>query len=103
MKNKIAAAAWSASITMIVIVAVIIAAEYVASFNAFLTSLTGHHWVTKSVFEVILFVVLFLIFGFTMKKDKKAPMKGVIPTLIVGIASIAVLVVFYVLHFAGVL
>jgi hypothetical protein len=36
-----------------------------------------------------------------MKKDKKAPMKGVMPTFIVGLASIAVLVVFYVLHFMG--
>jgi hypothetical protein len=101
MKNKIAAAAWSASITMIVMVAVIITGEYVASFNAFLASLTGHHWVTKSVFEVVLFVVLFVVFAFMMKKDKKAPMKGVMPTFIVGLASIAVLVVFYVLHFMG--
>ncbi len=59
MKNKISAAAWSASITMIVIVAVILVAEYVASFKSFLASLTGHHWVTKSVLEVILFVAPF--------------------------------------------
>jgi hypothetical protein len=101
MKNKITAAAWSASITMVVTVAVIIAAEYVASFKGFLASLTGHHWVTKSVLEVILFVVLFLVLGMVMKKDKKEPMKGIIPTVVVGIASIVVLAGFYVFHFMG--
>ncbi len=99
MKNKISAAAWSASITMIIMVAVIVLAEYVTSFKSFLASLTGHHWVTKSVLEVILFVVLFLVLGMVMKKDKKEPMKGIVPTIIVGIASIIVLVGFFIFHF----
>ena len=101
MKNKISAAAWSASITMITMVAVILMAEYVASFNTFLASLTGHHWVTKSVLDVVLFVVLFLVLGMVMKKDKKEPMKGIMATVVVGVISIAVLAGFFILHYVS--
>jgi hypothetical protein len=99
MKSKISAAAWSANITMIVMVAVILVAEYVASFKSFLASVTGHHWVTKSVLDVVLFVLLFLVLGMVMKGNKKEPMKGIIPTLVVGIVSMAVLLGFFVYHF----
>lgn len=101
MKNKVTAAAASASITMIVTVMVIVIAEYAASFKGFLASVTGHHWVTKSVLEVILFVVLFLIFGMVMKQDKKKPMKGITATAVVGVVSILVLAGFFIFHYLG--
>ena len=101
MKNKITAAAWSASITMIVMVIVIIVSEYSAAFKGFLASLTGHHWVTKSILDVLLFVVLFVIFGLVMKKEKKESMKALIPAAIVGVASMAVIVAFYFIHYLG--
>jgi amino acid permease len=101
MKNKVSAAAWSASITMIIMVMVIILAEYVASFKSFLASITGHHWVTKSVLEVILFIVLFLVIGMVMKKDKKESMKGIVPMIVVAIASITIIVGFFIFHFMG--
>jgi hypothetical protein len=101
MKNKVSSAAWSANITMIVTVIVVIVAEYVASFKNFLASVTGHHWVTKSVLEVVLFIVLFLLLGMVLKQDKKEPMKAILSTVVVGFASIVVLIGFFIFHFMG--
>ncbi len=101
MKNKVTAAAWAANITMIAMVVMIILDEYMASFHTFLTSLTGHHWVTKSVFEVVFFIVLFFILGMVMKVDKKRPMKGVLSAVVVGVVSMAVLFGFFLFRFLG--
>lgn len=101
MKSKVSSAAWSANITMAVTVIVIIVAEYVASFKGFLASVTGHHWVTKGVLEVVLFTVLFLLLSAVLKQDKKEPMKAVLSTVVVGFTSIVVLLGFFVFHSMG--
>jgi amino acid permease len=99
MKNKTAAAAWAANITIVTMLAIIIVAEYSAAFNGFLASLTGHHWVTKSVFEAILFVVLFVVLGLVMKKEKKEAVGSVLSTAIVAVAACAVFFGFLIVRF----
>lgn len=101
MKSKIAAAAWAANVTMIILVAIIILAEYVKPFKDFLASLTGHHWVTKSVFDALLFVVLFVILGMVMKKQKKESIRVVLSTAITAVISTLVLFGFYIIRFWG--
>jgi hypothetical protein len=101
MKSKIAAAAWAANITMIALVIIIILAEYVKPFKDFLASLTGHHWVTKSVFDALLFVVLFVILGMVMKKEKKESVGVVLSTAITAVLSALVLFGFYIVRFFG--
>ena len=101
MKNKIAAAAWAANITIVAMVAIIIIAEYVAPFKDFLKSVTGHHWVTKSLFEAILFVALFLVIGIVSKKKKKEEVRVVLSTAITAVVSYLVLFGFYIIRFLG--
>jgi hypothetical protein len=52
----------AAILTIIIVGSMIIIDEVDSSFKAFLNSLTGHHWVTKSVFTVVLFPLFSVIF-----------------------------------------
>jgi hypothetical protein len=51
--------------------------------NSFMASLTGHHWITHGVFDVVLFVVLGLVL---MRRDLK--IDGTTLAAILGAAAI---------------
>ena len=44
--------------------------EFDSGFKQFLISLTGHHWVTKSVFAAMLFPIFSVIFYFALRSTK---------------------------------
>ena len=48
----------------------IIVHEQDSAFKTFLNSLTGHHWLTKSVFAAVLFPSLSVVFYFVLKNEK---------------------------------
>ncbi|MFA5771102.1 MAG: hypothetical protein WC894_06465 [Patescibacteria group bacterium] len=60
--KSIYASAYSSTITIIIIVGLTVSAELSASFKTWLTSFTGHHWVTKSWASIIAFVLFFILF-----------------------------------------
>jgi len=60
----------SAVITIIIVGSMIILHEQDTAFKAFLDSLTGHHWLTKSVFAAVLFPVLSAVFYFVFRSGK---------------------------------
>ena len=60
--TNIAAHAWAAIAAIWFTVALTIAAEFSASLKNFLASVTGHHWVTKSVAAIVLYAAIYLIF-----------------------------------------
>ena len=53
-----------------VIGSLIVVHEQDAAFKTFLNSLTGHHWVTKSVFAAVLFPLFSIAFYFVLKNQK---------------------------------
>lgn len=61
------ASAYSATITIIVVVAMTIGAELSVPFKNWLVGFSGHHWVTKSWISAIVFVVFFCAFRFLGK------------------------------------
>lgn len=61
-KDRLAAFFMSAISTIVVIGTLTIANERYMSFNRFLTEVTGHHWVTKSILAMVLFPLLSLVF-----------------------------------------
>ena len=69
-KSKVAAFFLSAVITIIILGSMIIIDEQNTAFKAFLASLTGHHWVTKSVFAAVLFPLLSAVSFFVLRFEK---------------------------------
>ena len=45
------------------ITAIVIGGELVAPFKSALAAITGHHWVTKGVIELVVFAALTLLLG----------------------------------------
>ncbi|OGO06268.1 MAG: hypothetical protein A2Y73_02955 [Chloroflexi bacterium RBG_13_56_8] len=69
-RNRTTAVLMSAAITIAVVGSMIIIHERDTGFKAFLNMITGHHWVTKSVFTVILFPLFSIIFYFIIRSEK---------------------------------
>ena len=69
-KSIVVAVLISAIITVIIVGSMIIIDEVDSSFKAFLNSITGHHWVTKSVFTAVLFPMFSAIFYVLFKSDR---------------------------------
>jgi len=65
--KSIYASAYSSVVTITAVVLITVSAELSVPFKEFLKSLTGHHWVTKSWFSLIVFALFFAIFFFAKK------------------------------------
>jgi len=97
MKN-IKAFSISAITSVAVVTVFTIIGELVTPFKDVLKAMTGHHWITKSVLAVIIFVGLGLILNYTTKANNEASGKyiwGVFWTAIIG--SI-VLLAYFIIH-----
>ncbi len=75
--KSIYSSAYASALTIILVVFMTIGAELSSTFKAWLTSFTGHHWVTKSWASICFFTVFFILFSVTTKsvneiKTKKA-------------------------------
>jgi hypothetical protein len=105
-KCKAVAFLFSAVLTIIIIGSMIIIHELDSPFKVFLNSLTGHHWVTKSVFAAVLFPLFSAIFYLVLGSEKaRKAMRAdniwawslllVAVTIIFFLASI----IYYVIHY----
>ena len=98
--KSIYASANSASITIAVVTIVTIGAELSAEFKTLLAGFTGHHWVTKSVLSVIVFVLFYGIFLLMGKSVSSKETKTALLLLqIVTILGFFLILGFYVYHF----
>lgn len=96
---------WAANISMIFVALVTILGEMVLPFKDFLKSLTawgtlpGHHWASKSLLAVVIYVLCLVIFGFmAIDKDNTKIHDNIKITLIVTVLSGLAMFVFYYLH-----
>lgn len=96
---------WAANISMIFVALVTILGELVLPFKDFLKSLTawgtlpGHHWASKSLLTVLIYVLFLVIFGFmAIDKDNTKIHDNIKITLIVTVLSGLAMFVFYYLH-----
>jgi len=97
MKNiKVFSISAMASIVAITVFTII--GELAAPFKDALKAMTGHHWISKSILAVVIFLVLGLILKYTAKANNEASGKyiwGVFWTAIIG--SI-VLLLYFIIH-----
>ena len=108
-KDRVAAFYLSAIITILVIGSMIIIHEQDTDFKALLNRLTGHHWLTKSVFAAILFPLLSIAFYFVFGSEKarrtlKADDPRIWSLILVGVTLAFILGSFinYTLHYFSV-
>ena len=69
-KSKTVAFVFSAVLTISIIGSMTVIHELDPTFKALLNGLTGHHWVTKSVFAAVLFPLFSAILYFVLGSEK---------------------------------
>ncbi len=96
------ASAYSAVITIIVVVVMTIGAELSMPFKNWLTGFSGHHWVTKSWISILVFVLFFCVFRFTGKSvDESQTRKALVALQVVAVFGFLAILGFYVYEFFG--
>jgi len=101
MKKLIYSSAISASVSIIAITVITIWAELTPGLKDFLKSLSGHHWVTKSLAVVILFpLVLGITYAFSRGETADSAVRRSLWTLIVStVAGPIAILGFFLWHF----
>lgn len=84
--------------TIALISLVTVWSELSRPFKTFLVDVTGHHWVTKGVFSMVFYILLYLIFSRLYKEstDIKRETYYVFGATILGGVTIFI---FYIWHF----
>ena len=80
-------------------VIITIIGEFIASFKDALKGLTGHHWATKSILAIILYIMFVSLVPHEKKPKEKEIIKGV-NTLIYNVVIASLLfLIFFIWHF----
>lgn len=98
--RKIYASAYSAALSIVVVVVMTLGAELSPGFKSWLAGFTGHHWVTKSWIAVILFVLGFGVFSL-LKKDVSdvQARRAVVLLNVVSVLGFLTILLFYCYEF----
>ncbi|MBI2113229.1 MAG: hypothetical protein HYT50_01450 [Candidatus Wildermuthbacteria bacterium] len=92
-QNLVFASAVGAIVSIVFTVFLTIAAEFSPVLKAWLASLSGHHWVSKSIFSMVLYgAVLFAVFLVRKKTSDKALHQ--ISYILFGTAILGVIAIF---------
>jgi hypothetical protein len=99
MFKNLTALSRSYNLTCLYITLATIIGELYKPFKASLASLTGHHWISKGVTALIIFIVLTYLLGNINEKNDLAPIKEVFTTTIIySIVMVAFFIIFYSFH-----
>ena len=97
MKNRLAISALKAfSIYAVVIVLMVIIAEFSPPFKKFLAGLTGHHWTAKGVIGALLFIILTVIFNAKGTDDNLG--KNINIAIVTAVSASLVMFLFFFIH-----
>lgn len=97
MKNT-KALSISAIVSIGIVTIITIMGELLEPFKKGLAALTGHHWVTKSITGVVVFIILSIILSFAIKPDNENSAKYIWSTFGVALGSAIVLFIFFTIH-----
>lgn len=89
---------YSAAITVWFIVGITVLAEVSTSFKTQLSTVSGHHWVTKSVLSVILFLLLYGVIS-KLAADSKKSVNNVYMVVVSVAAGGLIIFGFFIWHF----
>lgn len=98
----IKASVLSAIVTSIFVVVITIWADLNAPLKDWLKSVSGHHWTTKSIFSVLIFVLFIAVWYLLIKKADAGSVARAIKWLIfVVVAGVLAISFFYTAHHFG--
>ena len=104
-KNKqklVYASSLSAIISAIYVVVITIWAEESVALKDWLAGLTGHHWVSKSVFTVAIYFGLLIIFYLLPKKTEDQSLTKYLNALtLTAFLGTGAILLYYTSHFLG--
>lgn len=89
-------------LTTVFVVAITIAAELSSSLKSTLASLTGHHWITKSVATILVYAFFFPVFArgsAPVRADQAA--RSLYLLIVTAFAGAAILTGYFIWHFAA--
>lgn len=96
------ASALAAIITIIFVVIITIWAELSIPLKDWLKNFSGHHWVSKSIFSVLLYVVAMAIFYWTSRNPSEILLRKILFFILVFMAlGTIVITAFYTGHNYG--
>tara|TARA_Y100000310_G_scaffold28141_1_gene26788 strand:- start:3189 stop:3488 length:300 start_codon:yes stop_codon:yes gene_type:complete len=87
----------STILTVLFITFMTIVGEINKPFKEFLASITGHHWLTKSVLSVVFFVIAYALLSKTKKELNTE--KDISHTIIITILSFLAILFFFIWHY----
>lgn len=85
--------------TIALVTTMTVAAELSSGFKAILTSMTGHHWVAKSLVSLLFFAASSLVLPKFVKNKKPDAQVFSYCTAMFAVAGGAVILLFFVAHF----
>ncbi|MCL4376976.1 MAG: hypothetical protein M1409_01140 [Actinobacteria bacterium] len=97
MKN-VKALSISAIVSIGIVTIITLIGEFSAPFLNGLKTMTGHHWVTKSIIGMVVFIIFSIILGYTIKPDNENSAKYIWSTFGVALGSAVVLFLFFIIH-----
>jgi hypothetical protein len=86
-------------VTVVAMTVITILGELVAPFMKLLTILTGHHWVTKNILSVVIFLVVLALTSKSAAGEGGDSPKGLLWTGIAAVVCSFVLLAFFVIDF----
>jgi len=87
--------------TMVAIVAIVVmtvAAELSGGFKGILADLTGHHWVSKGLLALGIFLVTWLVSALGLKEEPKKIRAWALATVGISLAGTTAIFLFYLSH-----
>jgi len=94
------ASAKAALVSIIVVTAITVWAELDAGLKAWLASITGHHWVSKSWLAIIVYAVFLAIFYAKAKQSSEVKLSQAVWLLVASaILGFVVLTGFFFIHY----
>ena len=92
----------SAIVSIVFVTGITVWAELAPGLKAFLKSLTGHHWVTKSWGVVMVYLAGLILFYWLPKQiGEKTLRRSVLSLVVFAILGALVLFFFFVWHYLG--
>ena len=97
MKNikalSISAIAYIGVVTLLAIIG-----ELAAPLKDLLKAMSGHHWVSKSIIGMVLFIILALILGYTTKSDNENSGKYIWGVFWTTLGGSVVMLGYFIIH-----
>lgn len=86
-------------IAIVSIVVMTVVSELSGGFKGFLTDLTGHHWVSKGVLSIGIFILIWLVSALGLKGDSPKTKFWSFMVTGIAVAGIIAIFIFYTNHY----